>query len=206
MKAKCVKELMIPLDDYAVVPRDATLVEVFRALRQAEQKLRPARQAARAVLVADAEGEIIGQLGHLEILQALEPGYCLLCNLGTLSKAGVSEQLFASLLDNLSFWRGELESVCRRARNIKVSDLMRAIHESISEDAPLSEAVHTMVIWQSMRALVTRRGHVVGVLRLADLVAEVSDCIDRDDVQDASAQAPASDVGRGSNNAMQRDG
>jgi len=206
MTARCVKDLMIPLDDYAVVPRDASLVEAVRALRRTEQKLRPVRQGARAVLVAGPEGEIIGQLGHLEILQALEPSYGFLGDLGTLSRAGVSEELFASLMDNLSFWRGELSSACRRARNIKVADLMRPIAESISEDAPLSEATHKMVIWQSMRALVTRRDRVVGVLRLADLVEEVTDCIESEDGEDEPARASASDDGCVSKQTTPRDG
>jgi CBS domain-containing protein len=205
MTAKCVRELMIPLDDYAVVPRDASLVEAVRALSRAEQKLRPVRQPARAALVADPEGRIIGQLGHLEILQALEPSYSLLGDLGTLSRAGVSEELFASLKDNLSFWRGELSSVCRRARNIKVSDLMRPIAESISEDAPLSEATHKMVIWQSMRALVTRRGRVVGVLRLADLVAEVAECIESEEGEDESPRASVRAGGCGAKQTTGRD-
>jgi CBS-domain-containing membrane protein len=109
------------------------------------------------------------------------------------------------LIDSLSFWRGELQTACRRARDIKVSDLMRPIDESISEDASLSEAIHKMVIWQSMRALVTRGGRVVGVLRLADLLAEVSDCIDSDDVGDGLAQAPARNAELGSNDAGQEE-
>ena len=206
MNAKCVRELMIPLDDYAVVPRDATLVEAVRALARAEHKLKPPRQPARAVLVADPDGNIVGQLGHLEILQALEPSYSLLGDLGTLSRAGVSEELLGSLMDNLSFWRGELSGVCRRARDIKVSDLMRPIAESISEDAPLSEATHKMVIWQSMRALVTRRDRVVGVLRLADLVAEVTDCIDSDGAGDDPARAATHGDDSGSKRAAPREG
>lgn len=194
MKAKCVKELMVPLDDYAVVPHDATLVEAFGALREAEQRLRPARRPARAVLVVDPEGAIVGQLGHLEILQALEPGYCLLCDLGTPPRAGVRREPFGPLIDNVSFWRGELSSVCRRFRNLKVSALMHPIDENISEDTPLLEAAHKMLIWQSMRALVTRRGRVVGVLRLSDLLARAADFIDSDDVGGRSAQVDAGDV------------
>lgn len=206
MNAKCVKELMIPLDVYAVVPRDATLVEAVRALRQAEHKLRPARQPARAVLVTDPEGRIVGQLGHLEILQALEPRYCLLGDMGRLCRSGVSDELFASLIDNLNFWRRELRSAGKRARNVKASDLMRPIAESISEDASLSEATHQMVTWQSMRALVTRCGRVVGVLRVADLFAEVTDCIDRDNDSDQWARAPERGEGSGSKQTVQEEG
>lgn len=182
MEGKTVRELMIPLDEYAVVSSDETLADAVKALRQAGHRLQSDRQPARAVLVADSEGNITGQLGHLEVLQALEPRYCLLGDLGSLSRAGVSQELFASLIDNLSFWRGDLTVVCNRARSIKVSELMRPIDESISEETPLWQAIHKIVMWQSMRALVTRGGQVVGVLRLADLFAEVADFIEAGEV------------------------
>ena len=204
METKCVKELMIPLGDYAVVPSDASLVDAVRTLKAIERRLRPDRQPARAVLVVDSEGVVIGQLGHLEILQALEPRYGLLGDLGVLSKAGVSEELVGSLIENLSFWRGDLEDVCGRARWTKVSELMRPIGESIAEDAPLWEAIHKIVMCQSMRVLVTRGGRVVGVLRLADLFEEVSDIIGADEVRDTSAHTSAGDAEPGSKNTGRR--
>jgi len=194
MNTKTVGEFMIPLDDYAVVSHDASLAEAIRALRQAEQRLRPARQPARAVLVADSEGRIIGQVGHLEMLQALEPRYGLLGDLGTLSRAGVSEELLASVIDHLSFWRGDLKAASARVRNVKVSDVMRPIAESMSEDTPLAEAVHKIVMWQTMRALVTQGGRVVGVLRLADLLAELADLVDPPDARNGSAHAAGGDA------------
>ncbi len=175
MKNKTVRDLMIPLHEYAVVSSDATLADAVRILKQTERRLQPDRQPARAVLVADPKGMIIGQLGHLEILQALEPKHGFLSDLETLSKAGVADELIASLVDNLKFWRGELKDVCKRARDIEVSKLMRPISESIPEDTPLWEAAHKIVSWQAMRLLVTRDGRVVGVLRLADLAGEVVD-------------------------------
>ena len=187
METRSVKELMIPLGEYAVVPSDASLVDAVRTLKAVERRLHPDRQPARAVLVVDSEGAVIGQLGHLEILQALESKYGLLGDLGVLSKAGVSEELVESLIQNLSFWRGDLGDVCRRARATKVSELMRPIEESITEEAPLSEAIHKMVICQSMRILVTRGGGVVGVLRSADLFEAVSDILEADEARDTSA-------------------
>jgi len=190
MENRSVKELMIPLADYAVVPSGASLVDAVSKLKAVERRLQPDRQPARAVLVVDSEGNVIGQLGHLEILQALESKYGLLGDLSVLSKAGVSEKLLGSLIQNLSFWRGDLEDVCRRARWTKVSELMRPISESITEDAPLSEAIHRIVMCQSLRLLVTRGGRVVGVLRLADLFEAVSDILEADEDRDTRTHAP----------------
>jgi predicted transcriptional regulator len=68
---------------------------------------------------------------------------------------------------------GHITDACTRARDVLIRDIMRPITESIDEDASLSEAVHKFVIWQTPRILVTRQGQVTGVLRLADLCAEL---------------------------------
>jgi CBS domain-containing protein len=200
MEARSVEELMIPLADYAVVPGNATLVDAVRKLKTVGRRLAPARQAARAVLVVDSKGRVIGQLGHLEILQALGCEHGLQADSGVLSRAGVSEKLLGSLAENLSFWRGDLEDACQRVRWTKVSELMRPIEESVTVDAPLSEAIHRIVMWQRPRILVTRGGRVVGVLRLADLFDAVSDVIDAGDARPESNGRPVDDASNGSKN------
>ncbi len=58
---------------------------------------------------------------------------------------------------------------------IEVKYLMRPIRESINEEAPITEAIHKMIMWQAMRVLVTRsEKEVIGVLRLSDLYSEVT--------------------------------
>lgn len=53
---------------------------------------------------------------------------------------------------------------------------MRPIKESVDEDAPITEAIHKMIMWQAMRVLVTRgEKEVIGVLRLSDLYSEVAE-------------------------------
>ncbi len=178
MKSMCVRDLMIPLMEYALVPRDATVLDAIRTLKEARDKLKSGQQSPRAVLVVDAAGKVVGQLGHLDILRALEPGYNQLGDLSMLSRAGVSNDTINSIVDNLRFWEGDLVDACRRAGTINVTEIMRPVTESIDVDAPLSEAIHKIVMWQTMRMLVTDGKEVVGILRLADLVAEVTRCID----------------------------
>ena len=70
MAIKSVKELVIPVDEYAVVSRDATLLDAIRVLRVAQSRMAPDRQPPRAVLVVDSRKRVIGQLGYLDILKA----------------------------------------------------------------------------------------------------------------------------------------
>jgi hypothetical protein len=51
---------------------------------------------------------------------------------------------------------------------------MIPVTESIDENALLTEAIHRIVLWQTLSILVTRGGEVVGILRLSDLFDEIS--------------------------------
>lgn len=170
-----VKELMLPLDDYATISENATLVDTQEKMAEASRISISSRgHQARAALVVDGENEIVGVLGHMDFLRALEPKYNLLGELDILSKARIDTEILDSMCELLGFWKKDLDYLCRQAAKIEVKYLMHPITESLDEDAPLTEAIHKMIIWQRMRVLVTRKGKVVGVLRLADLYSEVA--------------------------------
>ena len=50
MKTVTVKELMVPLKEYATVPKEATLREAVLALEKAQMTLDPLRHNHRAIL------------------------------------------------------------------------------------------------------------------------------------------------------------
>ena len=85
-KQKYVLDIMLPLNEYAVVSIDATLYDAFISLKEAQKKLPKGRQPHRAVLVVDNKGKIVGKLGHLGFLRALEPRYKNLGQLDMISK------------------------------------------------------------------------------------------------------------------------
>ena len=174
MDAKTVRDLMVSLDEYALVPEDATVLEALKALELAQENLSPGREPHRAVLVVDKKNKVVGKIGQLAFLRALEPKYLYLGDLKTLSRAGLSDKFIADMMDNLSFLRGTLDDICRQAGSLKAKDVMHPVSENIDEDAPLTEAIHKIVIWQTLSILVTRGGEVVGILRLSDLFTAVS--------------------------------
>ena len=108
----------------------------------------------------------------------------LLGDLGVLSKAKIDIGIMNSIFELLGFWKGSLDKLCRRAALIEVKYLMRPIKQSVCEDAPITEAIHKMIMWQAMRVLVTRGEKVVGVLRLADMFTEVANRMRKDRKED----------------------
>ena len=174
MSERTVRELMIPLNQYALVSQEATLKTALRTLHEARTRLSAERHRPRALLVVNDEEKVVGKLEHLDILRALEPKYGLMGDLNMLSRAGVSDQVVHSLLDNLKLWEGTLDDMCCRAAGLKVRDLMRPVSDSIDSRAPIIEVIHRLLLGQTMRLLVTEGDKVVGVLRLADVVADVS--------------------------------
>jgi CBS domain-containing protein len=177
-EAKWVKDVMLPLDDYALVPEDASMVDAYRALEDAQKKLPPGRQPSRAVLVVDHNGKIIGKVGQLAFLKALEPKYDKVGDLGALARAGLSDDFIDSMIGNLQLWQESFFDICQRARITRVKHIMHPVEESVDEDAPLREAVHKIIMYQTLSLLVKRGNQIVGILRLSDLFVEIGKQID----------------------------
>ncbi|MDP8240917.1 MAG: CBS domain-containing protein [Candidatus Hatepunaea meridiana] len=183
MYEKLVKDLMVALDNYSTVSEDATLFDALQELEASEVRLESRGEPPRAVLVLNQAGSVIGQFGHLDFLKALEPKYNLLGDLSVISRAGMSPHFIDSLIESFNSLHVSLIDLCHRSAQIEVKRIMRPLKESIEEDAPLTEAIHKMVIWQAKRTLVTRRGKVVGILRLVDIFTEVSELMKTNLVQ-----------------------
>ncbi len=181
-------ELMVPLEEYAVVGPDASLLDVVLALEKAQRALPAGRQPHRAVLVVGPEGKVVGKLGHLAFLKALEPRYDAMGDLRTLSRAGLSPDFITSMMGHMDLWKEDFEDICARARATRVGDVMRPVAESVPEDAPLREALHNIIVHQSLSLLVTRGPDVVGILRLSDIFTAVTQQI-RDCAGDGTSQA-----------------
>jgi CBS domain-containing protein len=177
LDSKRVKDIMLPLSEYAVVSEDATLREALLALHESQQQIPPGSPPHRAVLVRSKDGKVVGKAGQLTFLKALEPKYSVLGDMETLARAGVTSEFVTSIMNNMGFWQGSISVNCLRASSIKIKDFMIPVTECIDEDALLAEAVHRIVVWQTLSIPVTRQNKVVGILRLSDLFTEVANYI-----------------------------
>jgi hypothetical protein len=177
MEFKKVKDLMLPLNEYALIDEDATLFDAFFGLEEAQSKVHDDKQPHRAILVLNKEREVVGKIGHLAFLKALEPKYSNLGNLSALSQARISPEYIESIMEDFRFWDGDIADICKRSKKVKVKDVMHPITENIDEEATLMDAIHRIIIWQCLSVLVTRGSVVVGILRLSDIFDEIANCI-----------------------------
>jgi len=183
MKNLLVKDLMVPLCDYVVVSMDATLQEALQALAKHTETTPKGKHPHRAVLAKNSKGNIVGKLGMIGFLKALEPRYGNIGDIERLSRAGVSAEFMESMMEELGFWQEDFSVLCRRAKQVKVKDVMHQIEESIQEDALVTEGLHKMIMWGALSVLVTREGKASGILRLSDLFQAVSDYIISEECQ-----------------------
>lgn len=178
---KTVKEVMLPLSEYAVVGEDATVLDALRALETAQDKLPTGRQPHRAVLVRDHRGAIIGKLHHFAFLRALLPERQAVIERDVLDRAGVDDDLWASSMQTLDLLTSDLVNLCERARNVAVRDVCTPATQGISENASLADAIQAFLTHQTLSLLVQRTGTTVGILRLSDLFDELARQITQDE-------------------------
>ncbi len=169
-----VKELMLPLSEYALVDQEATVVEALRSLEQSQKKLPAGKYLHRAVLVRDKQGRIVGKLGHYAVLRALLLKEDRLFADPRLHRAGVSDDMLEISRSRLNVLQENLNLYCERVSNAKVRDIMDTFTLQIDENAPILEAIKMFVDKQTLSLLVTRNREIVGILRISDLFDEIA--------------------------------
>ncbi len=173
MEKQRVKDIMIPINKYAVVNEDDSILDALIKLKESQMKLAPDEFKHRAVLVKNKEGKIIGKLGHWAFLRSLEPKYDEMGDLRILSRAGLTQEFVSAMAFKWDLFKGPLDDYCKKLKEIKVSKVMHPVSEHISIDASINDAVHAIVMWQTLSVVVIDKDEVVGILRLSDLFQEV---------------------------------
>ena len=179
MKTITVKELMVPIEQYAKVYQRASLYEAVCALDEAQKVSGPSKYKHRAILVLDDQQKVVGKISMFQILTALEPKYQQLRAKGILSRSGHAPELIKDLINEYALWTEPVKFICNRAANLSVTDLMEAPADElyIEADATLDKAIHQLVVCREQSLLVTRDKQVVGVLRLSDIFANICEKI-----------------------------
>jgi len=172
-----VRELMVPLEEYAVVDENATLFEAVQALEAAQEMIDREQRPYlhRAVLVQDENKKIVGKISQLDILRSLEPNYKKIGDTRAISKAGLSQEFLKAMMENLAFCETSLLNMCGRAARIQVKDFMYKPVEGdyVEAEAALCDAIHMLVMGHHQKLLVVHNNAIIGVLRLADVFMQV---------------------------------
>jgi hypothetical protein len=188
MTSRAITHLVVPLDEYAVVSHRATLREAMATLARVQETTGNDRKPPQAVLVRDDNGRVIGKVGQLAFLKALQAGYRRPRQFEELHRAGVSSEQISSIIEHSKFLHDSFDDLCLHARSIPVTDAMDPVTESVEETALLSAALQKIVARQMLSILVARQGEVVGLLRAVDLVDEALRVMTEEDAAEAGRE------------------
>jgi CBS domain-containing protein len=176
MKKFKIKDLMVPRSQYAVISEDASIYEAILALEKAQQAYDQSRYRHRAILVEDKDHKIVGKLGQLDVLRALEPRYDeMRKDTPGMMRYGFSKRFLMSLLESYELFNKPMEDICRKGGQEKVSRYMHRPTEGeyIGETESLDKAIHLLIVGHHQSLLVTRGEEIIGILRLTDTFAAV---------------------------------
>jgi CBS domain-containing protein len=177
VKSYIVKDLMVPLSEYATVSEDATLHEAILALEKAQESFedKHTRYRHRAILILDKDGNVVGKVSQLDLLRALEPKYQGMLEGRGFQRFGFTKQFMKSMLHEYNLFEDPLEDICRKAGKKNVKEFMYTPGEGeyVIESASLGEAIHQLIMGHHQSLLVTRDEKIVGILRLTDVFAAV---------------------------------
>ena len=179
MKTKHVKELMVPISDYATVHEDATMAEAIQAFENEKKRYGDAPYRHQSLVVIDSNQHVVGRLSQVDMMHALEPGYNDIGESRWIGYSELSRKVLATLREQFQLWEQPLEVMCQAVCNAKVKDHMQAPTEGeiVSETDTLNIAAHRIGMGRHHSLLVTRDHVIVGFLRSTDLFNALDDTI-----------------------------
>ena len=152
MKKKHVKDIMIPLKDYAVVSQDTTIEEALKITEESYKKLPPEKYKHQGILVKNEEGNIVGKLTQADILRGLVQDY------------KISDKTFLGR--------------CKALKDKEVHEFMTTTALSVDVNQELVHAIHILQTSGHRGLLVTGEGKKpLGMLRLTDIYQLVKETI-----------------------------
>ncbi|MCK5126837.1 MAG: CBS domain-containing protein [candidate division Zixibacteria bacterium] len=173
MQVNKAEDLMVPINQYPIVDSLATVLDAVIRLEESRRTSESGKQPFQAVLVADKNGKIIGKLGQMALLRALEPRSYVVDDQDALNRAGVGDSIMETALSHYRALQRELPEMCLGAAALPVRFIMIPFKEHIDVATPICEVIHKILEWQTLSVLVTDRDQPVGLVRLVDLGDEV---------------------------------
>ena len=173
MKDKKVRDIMIPITEYATVMHDAVLLDAIKTLEKTREKTSGKKDRYRAVLIVDNKNRIIGKIGYLSFLKAMEPNYNKMKMEDAFIKVNLHPDFIDDLMNNFNLWEEDFLDILSRATTVKVTEAMKPVDENIDADASLVDAMHKLIVWNTMSLLVKEGNEIIGIIRLSDVYEEM---------------------------------
>ena len=172
-----VKDLMVPISEYATIPEGSSLFKAVIALENAKQELSGAIYPHWMVLIMGKNKKVLGKLSQLDILRVLSPRDTYTDKIDEMGKFGFSSNFISKMREEYRLRTTSLENFYTHPKtmNMNVEDFMKTIGKSefVDENTSLDTAAHMMFVKNRLSLLVTREDRFVGVLRLSDVFTTV---------------------------------
>ncbi len=170
-----VKDLMVPISEYATVPKGSTLFEAVLALKKAQDESDPGKYYDRAVLVMDKDNQVIGKLSQLNVIRSLESEDKQMKKIEENIQFGFSPNFITKMKKQYRQKSHSLNKICLLPAKMKVENCMKTPsgYEYIDEDTPLDIAMHQLLMGPYLSLMATRDKDIVGILRLSDVFTAV---------------------------------
>ena len=179
MSKKSIRELMVPLSNYATVSQEASLFDAVVALREAQEAYDLSKYPHRAILIFDDDNKVVGKVNLTAILRALEPKYGEMLSDDHPTHTGFSTEFQKEIYESFNLWDSSLNDLCVKAAPLQIKSFMYEVKKEgqIDVDASLELAIHQLVLGQLQSLLVTEKNQALGLLRLTDVFETVADAI-----------------------------
>lgn len=173
MKKYLVKDIMVPISEYATVSEGASLYEAVVELEKAQEAYQQSQYSHRAVLVLNKEGQVIGKISQMDFLYAIEPKDASLDKIRENQRFGFTRKAVALQQEEYLKSSPPITDVYSMVSNMNVNDYMQKPTEGeyVDENASLEMARHQLTAGSNLSLLVTRGEGIVGILRLSDVFA-----------------------------------
>jgi len=184
MKTKTVKELMVPVSDYATVSKYATLKEALAALENKTKRHGDAPYRHRSLVVVDENQYVVGRVSQIDIMRALEPKYNELGDARWMERAQLSKRMLTTIREQFQLWDQPVEAMAKTMETVKVADIMQVPSEGefVLETDTLNITMHRIVMGRHHSLLVATKDKViVGILRSTDVFNALYDMIHKTD-------------------------
>ncbi len=172
----CVKDLMVPISEYATVKVGTTMLDALRELRSVQFAYTESRYLHRGILVLDENSRVVGKISQLRVLKAVIPESSELLDID-LAQFGFSNSFVSKMkmnyrLGNKIINKENLKGIAA----LKVEEFMQTPEpgEYVAEGTSLDVAIYQLVSRTHLSLLVTSGEEIVGVLRMSDVFAALS--------------------------------
>ncbi len=179
MKSKTIKEIMVPVNEYAIVPETASLKAALMALENEKRSYKDGPYRHQSIVVVDANQHVVGRVSQIDIMRAMEPRYK---NIGDMSMglAGLTSKMLVTIREEFGLWEQPIETLSSIINELEVSDVMQTPTEGefVTETDTLNIAMHRIVMGHHHSLLVMRGKIIVGILRSTDVFNALYDMLE----------------------------